>query len=133
MDLSRAQRNVLIVAGLVLVVAVALGFWPLSITLADGTSYSCGSGFVHSRHSWTVDTRTLVPAEQLVAGSTATPESACPTAVYGRRDLSFLVAGVAVFGGLVGVGVAPSDPLFRSSRRRHRRKPTRPIVRGSHH
>jgi len=133
MDLSRAQRNVLGVAGIVLVVAVILGFWPLSVTLGDGTSYSCGSGFIHSRHTWTVDTRAVGPALRPGPSSTATPESACPARVYGRRDFALLVAGVAIVGGIIGVGVAPSDPLGRPSRRRRGRKPSRPIARGYQH
>src|SRR6266702_4345598 len=89
-------------AALLFTVAVLIGFWPRSITLLGDTAYSCGSGFIHSRHTWKVDTRALTGSR--VGGSSApTPNSACPSKVYGPRDLALVLAAVALLVAVVAL------------------------------
>jgi hypothetical protein len=118
MDLPGAQRVASILAAVLLLAAVAVMFWPVSVTIAGDTSYSCGSGFDHSRHTWAVDSQALRSSPPGIGESTATPSSACPNQVYGHRD--FAIA-LGAFAGLAGIAALVFGPPFDPSmRRRHR-------------
>jgi hypothetical protein len=95
-----------LLAALLFAVAALIGFWPQSITVAGDASYSCGSGFIHSRHTWKVDTRALRTGSPPLGSSSATPNSACPSKVYGPRDLAFVIAAFAM---LLAAVVAVAD------------------------
>ena len=72
---SWLRQAALVVAGGALVLGVAIGFWPVSASVAGGASYSCGSGFVHSRQAWKVDAGSLAQSPEAVGASTATPNA----------------------------------------------------------
>jgi hypothetical protein len=123
MDLPIAQRAVSILAALLFVLAVGIGLWPVSVTIVGGTAYSCGSGFDHSRHTWTIDSQGLPAATQGADSSSATPSSACPSRVYGHRDLAILLGGFSVLAGAAALALGP--PLDPSVRRRNQRARSR--------
>jgi hypothetical protein len=118
MDLPGVQRFVSVIAGLLLALAVVLGFWPVSVTVVGNNPYSCGSGFVHSRNTWKVDSAGLV-GPTAIGALALTPNSKCPNPVYGRRDLAITLAAFALLGGIAAVALGP--PLDPSRRRRNRR------------
>ena len=63
-------------------VAVLIGFWPVKANVVGDASYSCGSGFIHSQHTWVVDSRALVNERvggALDPGPWAHPERSAPT------------------------------------------------------
>ena len=93
---SRLRQVALGVAGVSVLLGVILGFWPVSVTVAGDTSYSCGSGFVHSRNTWRVDTQQMGAPAQTVGGTAATPNSACPSRVYRHRDFGYALVGLAI-------------------------------------
>ncbi len=119
MDLSRAQRRVVTVAFTAVAVAILIGFWPVSATVSDGSSYSCGSGFVHSRHTWQVDSRALGGLPP-VNDSGATPTSACPSKVYGYRDFALLLGAFALVAGGLIVALTSAEPSTGFGPRRAR-------------
>ena len=126
MDLPGAQRAVSTISTLLLVVAVVVGFWTVSVTIVGNNPYSCGSGFVHSRNTWNVDTQGLAAGP-----AAATPKSACPSKVYGRRDLAISLGAFAMLGFVAAFALGPPfDPSLRRRSRRaaNRRQPasTRP-------
>jgi len=112
-QLSGPQQVVLRIAGLVIVVAAVIGFWPVSATVTNGASYSCGSGFVHSRHTWNVDTAALGRRALSIDASSATPVSACPSKVFGRRDLAYVLVGFAFVGGAGALALLQDKALVR--------------------
>jgi hypothetical protein len=127
MDLPGAQRAISTMSTLLLAVALVVGFWSVSVTIVGNNQYSCGSGFVHSRNTWNVDT------QGLAAGPAATtPKSACPSKVYGRRDLAISLGAFALLGFVAAIVLGPPfDPsLRRRSRARSRREPakTLPVI-----
>jgi hypothetical protein len=94
--MSRSRSVIALLAALLFGIAALIGFWPQSITVVGDASYSCGSGFIHSRHTWKLDTQALRTGSTPLASSSATPNSACPSKVYGPRDLAFVVAAFAL-------------------------------------
>ena len=114
--MSGSQSVMATLAALLFGVAALIGFWPQSITVVGDTSYSCGSGFVHSRHTWKVDTQALRAGSPVIGSSSATPKSACPSKVYGPRDLAFVVAAFALVLALV-VALADDTDAADSPRR----------------
>jgi hypothetical protein len=112
-QLSGPQRVVLRIAGLVVVIAAVIGFWPVSVAVTNGTSYSCGSGFVHSGHTWKVDTAALAGRAVSIDTSSATPVSACPSIVFGRRDLAYALVGFAFVGGAGAIALLQDKALLR--------------------
>jgi hypothetical protein len=99
--MSRSRSVMAFLAALRFAVAALIGFWPQSVTVVGDASYTCGSGFIHSRHTWKVDTQALLTDSQPLGSSSATPDSACPAKVYGPRDLAFVVAAFALLVALV--------------------------------
>ena len=93
---SWLRQAALVVAGGALVLGVAIGFWPVSASVAGGASYSCGSGFVHSRQTWKVDAGSLAQSPDVFGASTATPNAACPSPVYRNRDFALALFALAV-------------------------------------
>ena len=93
---SRPQRVVLCIAGLLVALGVAIGFSPVSITVIGDTSYACGSAFSHNSHAWRVDTFQLVT--EVGAGlPAATPRATCPGQVYARRDIADTLIAFGLF------------------------------------
>ena len=120
---SWVRQVALVFAGASLVLGVAIGFWPVSANIADGTSYSCGTGFVHSRNTWRADTEAI--AGQRAAGvPAATPTSACPSSVYRDRDFAYALLALAALTYAALLASAAFDPAAtpmaaRRSRARH--------------
>ncbi len=90
---SRVRQAALVVAGASVLFGVVIGFWPVSATVVGDVSYSCGSGFLHSRSTWKVDSRAMAAPDQTIGISTATPQTACPSRVYRNRDFAYALVG----------------------------------------
>jgi len=98
---SFAQRLVTYLMFGGVVVALILGFWPVHAAVDGNGSYSCGSGFVHSRHSWRVDSAFSKNARLSDSTSVGTPAQVCPPVVYDRRDLALLIGGTTIVLGVL--------------------------------
>jgi hypothetical protein len=107
---SRARQFWLFVAGASLVMALAIGFWPVSVTVVGDVSYSCGSGLIHSVHTWKADTRLMAQPQATVGTSTTTPNAACPSRVYRHRDFAYALLVLAIGTYLVLLASAAYDP-----------------------
>ena len=98
--MSRVQRAVvyLMISGVA--VALLIGFWPVKADVVGNASYACGSGFVHSQHTWVVDSRALVDERTGgLQGASGTPRIVCPDKILNHRDLALWIGGfVMVFG-----------------------------------
>lgn len=121
----------LFVAGASLVMGLAIGFWPVSVTVVGDVSYSCGSGLIHSRSTWKVDSRAMAAPEQTIGVSTVTPNAACPSRVYRHRDFAYALLSLAIGTYLVLLASAAYDPTITPTATR-RYKPRRTPV-GAHH
>jgi len=86
---SLLRQLALVIAGSSVVLGVLIGFWPVSVTVVGDVPYSCGSGFVHSQHTWKVDTRSMAGQLQSGGRSRVTPKRACPSRIYAHRDLGY--------------------------------------------
>ena len=118
---SSPLRSVgLFVAGASLALGVGLGLWPVSVTVVGAVPYSCGSGFVHSRNTWKVDTQAMGEPQQLPGAANATPNSVCPSRVYRHRDFGYALIALAALTYAALVATAAFDPAATpiSSRRR---------------
>ena len=93
---SPLRRSAVLMTLVAALSGVVLGFWPVSVTVIGGVPYSCGSGFIHSRHTWKVDSRTLRGTNQPVGVSTATPNKACPRPIYRHRDVAYALIALGV-------------------------------------
>jgi hypothetical protein len=109
---SWPRQVALLVAGASLLIGLAVGFWPVSVTVVGDVSYSCGSGLVHSRDTWKVDSRVMAEPEQAIGVSTATPNVSCPSRVYRHRDFAYALLGLAVGTYLVLLASAAYDPTI---------------------
>src|SRR5690348_18130085 len=89
------RQLLLIGAGAAVVLGVSIGFWPVSVTVIGDVPYSCGSGFVHSRHTWKVDSRAMAGTLEAGPHAGATPNRACPSRVYSHRDAAYALIVVA--------------------------------------
>lgn len=98
---SFLQRLVLYLMCAGVVGALVLGFWPVHAAVDGNGSYSCGSGFVHSRHHWTVDSAFSRNARNSEETTVGTPNQVCPSVVYDRRDLALLIGGTALVAGVL--------------------------------
>jgi hypothetical protein len=107
---SRVRQAGLVVACASVFLGVVIGFWPVSATVVGDVSYSCGSGFLHSRSTWKVDTRAMGASGETVGVSAATPNSACPSRVYRLRDFAYALVGIAALTGAALVASAAFDP-----------------------
>jgi len=122
---SPLRQLALIVAGASVVLGVLIGFWSVSVTVVGDVPYSCGSGFVHSAHTWKVDTRSMVGLQQSGGRSGVTPKRACPSRIYAHRDLGYaLIAWAAAV--YVGLWASTSFEPAVTPRSRHRAR-TRPV------
>jgi hypothetical protein len=129
---SLFRQFVLFVAGASLVTGLAIGFWPVSVTVVGDVAYSCGSGLVHSRNTWKIDSESMTQPQQTIGvSSTATPNASCPSRVYRHRDFAYALLGLAVGTYLVLLATAAYDPTItptttrRSKTRRVRVVPSR--------
>jgi hypothetical protein len=123
---SWLRQAALVVAGGALVLGVAIGFWPVSVSVAGGASYSCGSGFVHSRQTWKFDAGSLAQSPDTVGASTATPNAACPSQVYRHRDFAYALLALAAATYLALIASSAFDPAVTptATRRRKSRRVT---------
>jgi hypothetical protein len=118
-----------------IVVALAIGLWPVHANVIGDASYSCGSGFLHSTHDWNVDSSTLEFQRTSTDTGTGLPASVCPDKVDSRRDLALLLAGFSLAIGLLSMLFLdrPREPSFGTtlfaSRRRSTARPPLPIAR----
>ncbi len=127
---------VLIVACVAAVLGVSIGFWPVSVTVVGGVPYSCGSGFVHSRHTWKVDSRAMAGTHEAGQHARATPNRACPSRIYSHRDAAYalVVVAAAISGALLAsAAFDPGATPVSRSRRRPRRSMGGASTRGSPH
>jgi len=107
---SFAQRLVIYFMCAGVAVALIIGFWPVHAAVDGNGSYSCGSGFVHSRHDWLVDSLFSRNARTSEEASVGTPAQVCPSLIYDRRDLALLIGGTTlVLGVLLLALTAPRE------------------------
>jgi uncharacterized membrane protein YedE/YeeE len=107
---SFAQRVVVYFMFAGVFVALVLGFWPVHAAVDGNSSYSCGSGFVHSRHDWRVDSVLSKNARISEDTSVGTPAQVCPAVVYDRRDLALLIGGATLVLGVLLIALtAPRE------------------------
>ena len=117
----------LMIAGVA--VAVIIGFWPVRVSVVGDASYYCGSGFVHSQHTWVQDGKVLVNERtgNLDEG-TGLPRTECPDKILNNRDIALWITGfVAVFGVLILALTArpqsrSSQAIFATQRLRSSRR-----------
>ena len=118
-----------------IVVALAIGLWPVHANVIGDASYSCGSGFLHSTHDWNVDSSTLEFQRTSTDTGTGLPSSVCPDKVDSRRDLALLLAGFSLAIGLLSMLFLdrPREPSFGTTmfanRRRSTARPPLPVAR----
>jgi hypothetical protein len=128
MDLPVAQRAMSVVAALLLVLALGFELWPVSVTIIGDASYSCGSGLDHSQHTWKLDSQGLSSGPVAVGSSSATPTSACPSAIYGHRDLGIALGAFAILAGFAAWALGtPFDPSVRRKTRHARTHKPHPL------
>src|ERR1700688_518541 len=123
---SLLRQFFLYVAGVSLVTGLAIGFWPVSVTVVGDTAYSCGSGLIHSRNAWKTDSELMSQPQQTIGvSSTATPNASCPSRVYRHRDFAYALLGLAVVTYLVLLATAAYDPMITPTATRRRK--SRPV------
>ncbi len=98
---SLIQRLVVIVMAVGLAAALIVGFWPLHANVFGDATYSCGSGFIHSEHTWNVDSTALQFQRTGDETATGLPASVCPDKVAGAKDLSLLLLAISLAIGLL--------------------------------
>jgi len=96
-----AQRVAMFLLTAAIVVALGIGFWPVTANVYGNPSYSCGSGFLHSSHRWNIDTQTSSDSRIATSTATGTPSAMCPNKVANRRDLALLVVAFGLALGIV--------------------------------
>jgi hypothetical protein len=119
---SLSRQVALVVAGASLLLGVILGFWPVSVTVVGDVSYSCGSGFMHSRSTWKADTGVMGEPQQVIGLSNATPNAACPSRVYRHRDLAYALVALAIVMYAALLATAAFDPGATPVAARRRRE-----------
>jgi len=126
---SRLRQLFLFVAGVSLVTGLAIGFSPVSVTVVGDTAYSCGSGLVHSRNTWKIDSASMNQPQQTIGvSSTATPNASCPSRVYRHRDFAYALLGVAVATYLALLATAAYDPTITPTTTRRNRTRRVPVA-----
>ena len=126
---SRVRQAGLIVACASVLLGVVIGLWPVTATVVGDVSYSCGSGFIHSRSTWKVDTRAMGTPGETIGVSTATPNSACPSRVYRRRDFAYALVAIAALTGAALLASAAFDPAATPMTTRRKTRRTSPVIR----
>ena len=113
----RAQRLVAAAMIAVVVAALVIGLWPVHANVFGNSSYSCGSGFFHSHHTWVVDSTALEFQRSATDTATSLPTSACPDKVFNRRDLALFLMAFSLAIGLIAEVILrrPGEPTFRST------------------
>jgi hypothetical protein len=95
--------------------ALGLGFWPVYANVFGNSSYSCGSGFIHSAQHWKNDSQASSDSRN---GGTdtakGTPKQICPSKVLNRRDLALVLGSFALVVGAFTLALT-SGPRDRSS------------------
>jgi hypothetical protein len=118
-----------------IVVALAIGFWPVHANVFGDATYSCGSGFVHSTRDWNVDSTAFEFQRSGADTATGLPASICPDKVESRRDLALLVLAFSLAIGLLSTLFfeRSREPNFGSTmfanRRRTQVRPPLPVRR----
>jgi hypothetical protein len=104
--------------------ALIVGFWPVHANVIGDSSYSCGSGFVHSAHTWNVDSGTLQFQASGDETATGLPASICPDKVSGATDVSLLLLAISLAIGLLFtlLFVRPRERNFGSTMFANRRR-----------
>jgi hypothetical protein len=128
---SWLRQIALFVAGASLVAGLAIGFWPVSVTVVGDVSYSCGSGLIHSRNTWKVDSRAMAAPQQTIGLSTATPDATCPSPVYRHRDFAYALLTLAIGTYLVLLASAAYDPTITPTATRRPKSQRTPVA--AHH
>jgi hypothetical protein len=107
------------------VVALAIGLWPVHVDVQGDATYSCGSGFVHSSHNWNVDSAALEFQQTSTLTATGLPTDVCPDKVDNRRDLALLVLAFSLAIGLLFTLFLdrPRQPNFGTTMFANRRRP----------
>ena len=128
------QRVAVILMSLAIVVALGIGFWPVTANVYGNPSYSCGSGFLHSTHDWRVDTQTSTFSRIATSTATGTPATLCPNKVENRRDLALIVVAFSLALGIIAQILLerPRERSYRQTMFANRRTVTtklRPPVR----
>jgi hypothetical protein len=111
----------------VVVIALGIGLWPVHANVYTDSSYSCGSGFLHSTHTWSVDSTALeFERSGNETDATSLPASACPNKVDGRRDFALLVLAFSLSIGLLAKLMLgrPRQPNFGTTMFANRRRGT---------
>ena len=98
-DLTQRVVGYLMAAGVA--IALIIGFWPVHVSVYGNPSYSCGSGFVHSRAHWRDDSLASFNSRTADDAATGTPKMVCPASVYDRRDLALLIGGTTIVAGVL--------------------------------
>jgi hypothetical protein len=109
----------------VVVLALGIGLWPVHANVFSDSSYSCGSGFLHSTHTWNVDSTALeFERSGNETDATSLPASACPNTVDGRRDFALLLLAFSVAIGLMAKLLLdrPRQPNFGTTMFANRRR-----------
>ena len=97
MLVSFEEKVLAAIAVLLLVATVVLGFSQQTVTTTGGVEYSCGSGFIHSQHTWKVDSQGL--------SAKPTPTSACPAPVYRYRNLAIVLGVLGILTAVIVFGM----------------------------
>jgi len=115
--MSWFQRSVACLMLATIAVALGIGFWPVTVDVTGDATYSCGSGFVHSGHQWTVDSRSLDQERTGDSLAVGPPTRLCPPLVYDRRDWALLIGSFAIVVGAVLIALTQrqQDPRSRAT------------------
>jgi hypothetical protein len=107
-----------------MVAAIVVGFWPVQANVFSDSTYSCGSGFIHSVHTWNVDSTSFEFQRSADETATGLPASLCPNKVDSRRDIALLLLAVSLAIGLLSTVffVRPRERNFGSTMFANRRR-----------
>jgi hypothetical protein len=108
MLVSFEEKVLAAIAVLLLVATVVIGFSDRSVALGGSVEYSCGSGFVHSRQTWKVDSRNLSAARK--------PSAACPAPVYRYRNIAIALGALGLLSGVLVFALGDSSSVSGRSR-----------------
>jgi len=124
--LSRGQRTVVYLVTAAIALALAIGFWPVHANVNGEPSYACGSGFIHNRHHWAIDSQALRDQRNGNQEATGTPSEVCPSKVLNHRDYALLLGAFALVLGVPALALMQGEQdrtsraIFASMRIRKR-------------